>query len=110
MIKLLTGLVVASTLFAATPSFADGNWAANHPRRAEVNDRLANQNQRVDNGVRNGTMTPGQAAQVHREDHAIRNEERTDAAMHGGHITKPEQRQINRQENHVSGQIYRDKH
>ncbi|HEX4421222.1 MAG TPA: hypothetical protein VH165_25080 [Kofleriaceae bacterium] len=110
MIKLLTGLVVTSALFTATPSFADGTWAANHPRRAEVNDRLANQNQRVNNGVRNGTMTPGQASQVHREDHAIRNEERADAAMHGGHITKPEQRQINHQENQVSGQIYRDKH
>jgi len=110
MIKTLSALLTVAVMSIATPSFADGNWDANHPRRAEVNDRLANQNRRVDNGVANGKLTPGQANQIHREDHAIRNEERADAAAHGGHITKPEQRQINRQENHVSRQIHAEKH
>lgn len=97
------------TLSFATPSFADGQWAANHPRRDQVNDRLANQNRRTNAGVRNGQLTPQQAQQIHREDHAIRKEERADAAAHGGHITKGEQRQINRQENTVSRQIHSER-
>ena len=108
MTKSLTALLLV--LGMSAPAFADGTWAANHPRRAEVNGRLANQNRRIDQGVRNGTLTRGQARQLHREDHAIRAEERADAAIHGGHITKGEQRQINRQENQVSRQIYAEKH
>ena len=109
MLKSLA-LALAATFALATPSYADTKWQQNHPRREQVNSRLANQNARVNNGVKNGTLTKGQAAQLHREDHAIRQQERADAAAHGGHITKGEQRQLNREENHVSRQIYREKH
>jgi hypothetical protein len=109
MLKTLA-LALAATFALATPSYADDKWAASHPRREQVNSRLANQNARVNNGVKNGTLSKGQAAQLHREDHAIRQQERADAAMHGGHITKGEQRQLNREENHVSRQIYNEKH
>jgi hypothetical protein len=108
MLKSLA-LALAATFALATPSYADGTWAADHPRREQVNERLANQNRRINNGVRNGTLTKGQATRLHREDRAIRAEERADAALHGGHITKGEQRQLNRQENAVSRQIYREK-
>ena len=108
MTKLLSSVLALS--FLATPALADGRWAANHQRRDHVNDRLANQNLRIDNVVRSGKLSPQQAHQLHREDHAIRAEERADAAANGGHITKGEQRQINRQENQVSRQIYAEKH
>ena len=109
MLKSLA-LALAATFALAAPSYADTKWQQNHPRREQVNSRLANQNARINNGVKNGTLTKGQAAQLHREDHAIRQQERADAAAHGGHITKGEQRQLNREENHVSRQIYREKH
>jgi hypothetical protein len=102
-------LFTLAMLTIATPSFADGNWDANHPRREQVNDRLANQNRRIDNGVKSGKLSPQQAQQLHRQDHAIRTQERADAA-HGGHITKPEQRQINHEQNQTSRQIHSEKH
>ena len=110
MTKLLSAALAAATLFVASPSFADSRWEQTHPRRDQVNDRLENQNRRIHQGERTGKLTPQQARQLHREDHAIRSEERTDASLHGGHITKGEQRTINRQENQVSRQIYREKH
>nr|HEX4315070.1 hypothetical protein [Kofleriaceae bacterium] len=97
---LITALTVAAPVAMASP------WSAFHPRRAEVNDRLANQNARVDAGVRDGQLTRGQAAQLHREDHAIRNQERGMAARDGGHITAHDQRVLNHEENQVSGQIH----
>jgi hypothetical protein len=103
-------LFTLAMLTIATPSFADGNWDANHPRREQVNDRLANQNRRIDNGVKSGKLSPQQAQQLHRQDHAIRTQERADAAAHGGHITKPEQRQINHEQNQTSRQIHNEKH
>jgi hypothetical protein len=109
MMKTIRFLIAASTLYIATPSHADPAWDAAHPRRAEVNSRLANQNHRINQGVADHQLTNSQARQLHREDHAIRAEERADAATHGGHITKAEQHQINRQENRVSRQIHNER-
>jgi hypothetical protein len=95
-------------VFAQTPAAAaDGQWAKTHPRRDQVNDRLANQNRRIKNEVKEGEMSKGQAAKLHQQDHRIRQEERTMASTNGGHITKTEQRALNQQENHVSREIGR---
>jgi hypothetical protein len=97
-------LLVAFVSTSATAVFA-GDWAANHPRREQVNDRLQNQNRRINKEVRNGEITKGQAQQLHQEDHAIRQEERAMSSMNNGHITRTEQKALNQQENAVSRQI-----
>ena len=89
---------------------AANQWKNNHPRRAQVNRRLNRQNRRINQGVKKGTLTKGQAAQLHKEDHQIRQEERDMAAQNGGHITKQEQKTLNQQENAASKQIYDEKH
>jgi len=96
-------LVVGS----ASSAFAESYWDQTHPRRDEVNDRLRNQDHRINQKVREGEISRGQARQLHREDHAIRNQERRMAARDGGHITAHDQRVLNREENHVSRQIGR---
>jgi hypothetical protein len=95
----------ASCAAVAQAAGADANWNKTHPRRAEVNGRLANQNRRINNEVRQGEITKGQAAQLHRQDRQIRKEERAMASTNGGHITKTEQRALNQQENQVSREI-----
>ena len=94
---------------AATGASAQG-FDQTHPRRAEVNSRLANQNARIRQGVASDRLNRFQARQLHRDDRAIRGEERADAAVNGGHITRGEQRQINRQETRNSRAIYGEKH
>jgi hypothetical protein len=105
--KILALVGIVGTLATVMSSANAQTWDQTHPRRAEVNGRLANQNGRIDNKVANGQMSPGQAAQLHHEDHQIRQEERDMASQNGGHITKGEQRTLNAQENHVSRQISR---
>jgi hypothetical protein len=102
-----TVLLLASTLLGTSigTACAQSNWAQNHPRREQVNDRLANQNRRINQEVREGEITKGQARQLHQEDHAIRQEERGMAKLNGGHITPAEQKALNQQENAVSRQI-----
>jgi hypothetical protein len=91
---------------SATPAASKpANFDKTHPRRAQVNSRLNNQNARVDNKVDNGKMSKAEAGKIHKEDHNIRKEEKADAAANNGHITKAEQKHINHQENHVSKQI-----
>jgi hypothetical protein len=104
--RILSLAVVAAALTGlASTSFAQTQWDKDHPRRAEVNGRLANQNRRIDQERKSGQINKAQAHQLHREDHAIRQEERTMASTNGGHVTKAEQKSLNQQENQVSSQI-----
>jgi hypothetical protein len=105
---LVAGLLNAAMLAGA--AFGGEPWKLNHPRRAEVNQRLHNQDQRVKEGLKSGKLSQAEAQTLHQEDRQIRNEERADAAEHGSHITKAEQRQLNRQENAASKQIFQEKH
>ena len=105
-VKFLAATAASVLLVSASVSaFADDTWAQNHPRRAEVNSRLANQNRRIHKEVKEGEMSKSQAAALHKDDHAIRQEERDMASQNGGHITKGEKRVLNQQENGVSQQI-----
>lgn len=101
--KLLTATVIAAAL--AGTAGADTAWQKTHPRREQVNNRLANQNARIHRDVKNGTLTRSQAAALHQQDHQIRQEERDMASQNGGHITRSEQKVLNQQENGVSREI-----
>ena len=108
MNKIIAALMVG--LFAVSVNaFADvgtkGDFAKNHPRRAQVNHRLNNQNKRIHNEVKEGEMSKTQAAGLHKQDHQIRQEERSMASQNNGHITKQEQKTLNQQENGVSKEI-----
>jgi hypothetical protein len=99
-------LAIATTATLAQGASAPaGEWKKEHPRRAEVNARLAHQDQRINKERKEGEITKGQAGKLHREDRQIRREERDMASQNGGHITKAEQKVLNQQENQVSKEI-----
>jgi uncharacterized protein HemX len=101
-------LIIVAALGAsavAAPAMAATKWERSHPRRDQVNDRLARQNVRIHKEVKEGDLTKTQAASLHQQDHQIRQEERDMASQDGGHITKSEQKVLNQQENGVSRQI-----
>jgi len=104
--KISTTIVALSLAagFAASAS-AETHWQKVHPRRTEVNDRIALQHARVNEKVDSGKMTAAQGQQIKQEDHQVRQEERDMASQNGGHITKQEQRTLNQQENSISNQI-----
>lgn len=103
--RLSFAAVLVSLAGLAGTASADTAWQKNHPRREQVNNRLANQNKRINQDVKNGTLSKAQAAQLHHEDRQVRQEERDMASQNGGHITKAEQKVLNGQENNLSGQI-----
>ncbi|RDK07486.1 hypothetical protein [Cupriavidus lacunae] len=109
--KILGGVAIAvfaaSLASAAIANDKDTRWERNHPRREQVNERLANQNRRINHELKEGEISKAQAARLHQEDHQIRREERMMASQNGSHITRQEQRTLNQQENAVSHQIGR---
>jgi hypothetical protein len=86
---------------------ADTAWERNHPRREEVNNRLKNQDRRINMERREGEISWRQARYMHSEDNAIRHQERFDAHFNHGHLTRAQQRALNQDENGVSRQIGR---
>lgn len=92
-VALATVLSLAGAAAHAQPqagaSAAAGEWAKSHPRRAEVNTRLANQNKRIKEKVSEGEMSLGKADRLRREDRQIR--QRSAPWPHRTGVTSPRQ-------------------
>jgi hypothetical protein len=74
------------------------------------NQREAQQDQRIANGLRSGQMTSGEAARADRTQAHIDQQVHNDRTANGGKLTNPERQQVNREQNHASQQIYNEKH
>lgn len=74
------------------------------------NEREANQDQRIANGLRSGQMTSGEAAHAERTQSNIDQQVHNDRAANGGKLTGQERQQINGEQNAASRQIYNEKH
>jgi len=105
--SVLLTIVSACVAAVATPVFAESAWDRNHPRRDQVNDRIARQERRITQERREGEITRAQAHAMRLQERGIRAEERADARLHGGHITRVEQAQLNRDLNAVGREIPR---
>jgi|SRR5580704_9186290 hypothetical protein len=81
-----------------------------HPRVNQVDQRQANQQERIGQGLQSGSLTAGEAQHLEKNEAKIQQQKNADMAAHGGHLTKSEQNQINREQNAQSRQIYKDKH
>ncbi len=107
------GLMIAGSASAQTSTTTSGAGPGvvdpGHPRVNEVNAREENQQQRIGNGVKNGTLTPQQTSNLEKREAHVQNREQKDMAKNNGHLTKAEQNGINRQQNRISKSIAKDK-
>jgi hypothetical protein len=76
----------------------------------EVQNRIDNQNARINQGVRNGSLTYGEYHRLDSGADRIQYERNRDLRANGGRLTTAEYRNLNRQENNLSDRIYFDKH
>ena len=102
------GLVCAALV--SMHSMAQTAPVPDHPRENEVNQRLDNQQSRINQGLAKGTMTGQQAARDEKHDANIAQREAVDESKHNGHITKAEQNRLNKSENKNSKRIRKQKH
>jgi hypothetical protein len=79
-------------------------------QNTRIHTRKKNQQERIEKGVENGSLTNKEAARIEHHEHQINKEVRHERAENGGHLTKSEKKQVNRQQNRVSRQIYKQKH
>ena len=106
---MFTGVAAAQTT-NNTSGAGPGVVDPGHPRVNQVNGREQNQQNRIGNGLKNGTLNSKQATNLEKRETAVQNREKKDMAANNGHLTKAEQKGINRQQNRISKSIYQDKH
>ena len=100
----------------AVPARGFGNQSAANPARDgfghanEVNARQGNQQQRINQGVNSGQLTPGETRNVENRDSSIQRQAASDRAANGGNLTNNQRQQINQRQNNVSNSINQDKH
>ncbi|UWZ86107.1 hypothetical protein [Occallatibacter riparius] len=99
----LTTIAMAAALLV-TPALMNAQSSR------EINQRKVNQQDRIAQGVRSGQLTPRETAHVERQERGINREEHAMRRADGGHLTQHDRTVLNRQQNHVSRNIYRDKH
>ena len=105
---MFTGIAFAQT--TSTSGAGPGVVDPGHPRVNQVNSRETRQQNRIANGVKNGSLSPKQTANLEKREASVQSREQKDMAAHNGHLTKAEQNGINRQQNRISKSVYKDKH
>jgi Ni/Co efflux regulator RcnB len=100
MKTMLLALAVTGMMLGVAAQAQDG----------EIQQRKENQQQRIANGVANGSLTPHETANLENKEAGLNREIRHDRRQNGGNLTNNEKAQVNRQQNRLSRNIYRDKH
>ena len=73
-----------------------------------IDQRQANQERRIDQGIQSGQLTEREADRLQRQQDHIQNME--NKALADGNLSKGERRRIRRAQNRASRQIWRQKH
>lgn len=106
---LFASLTLAIALASGIATAEETVAAPAQPRVNEVEQRLENQQQRIDNGVAAGEINAKQAAHDEAVNKRVAKQLSAAEAKHNGHITKREQRRLNRELNHNSHHIARQR-
>ena len=77
---------------------------------SEVGRRAENQQDRIAQGVASGKLSAGQTARLEKHEAGLNREVAADRKANGGRLTGAEKVHVNKQQNHLSRQIYNDKH
>ena len=100
MKKMFLNFIAAGLLLSTVATAEEGR----------IQQRKENQQQRIGEGVENGSLTPKETAHLEHQQARLNHEIRADRKANGGNLTNNEKRQINRQQNRLSRNIYRQKH
>lgn len=74
-----------------------------------IQNRIERQERRIDNGVKNGSLSPSEASRLNRQVERLESARNRDARS-GGKLTQAEKNRLNRRLNHTSRSIYNHKH
>lgn len=98
--------------FAAAAALAQTTTTTTPPAVTgkTIQQRKANQQKRVGEGLENGSLTAGEAAKVEKKEKGLNAEERDMREDNSGKLTAADKAKLTRQQNRLSNDIYKQKH
>ena len=108
--KAMNAVLTGAALFVlSAPAIFAQSATTNDPPQT-IQQRKENQQDRIGQGVQSGQLTAGETKNLETKEAGINKEEHTMRSEDDGHLTAADRSKINNQQNHVSNQIYDDKH
>ena len=108
---------LAAGAFLVGSAWAQSSTPPNDPTRGSTpaenqryQQRRDNQNDRIQQGVKSGNLTPQQGRALHREEKRQQRDIRAMKAKNGGSLNDRQERRVARSMNRQSRRIYRAKH
>jgi hypothetical protein len=108
MRKLTISTLAGSVLLAFTALAAQAQPASAPAATPGVDQRQANQEKRIDNGIAKGSLTKREQHRLNREQNAIDKAE--NKAKSDGTVTKAERKRLHKMQNRASRDIHKQKH
>ncbi len=105
----LNALIAAVAVTLGGAAFAQAPVAPKDPLATpKIDQRQANQEKRIDQGINSGALTPKETARLDHRETKIESDKL--AAKADGKVTRAERRKLRREENRASAAIKRQKH
>ena len=111
IVKFALAAVVAvapAVMFAQTS--VPVNSTVKTVKHEPINERKENQQDRIAQGVKAGTLSPAEAARLEHQEAGINKEERGMRAQDNGKLTAADRKLLQKQQNQESRRIYNTKH
>jgi hypothetical protein len=86
------------------------NASTAHYGSGTAGQRRANQQARIANGIRNGSLKPGEASHLENREQGLNQQIRADRQANGGKLNAQQVKQVNQAQNRASQAIYNKKH
>ncbi len=103
-------VVLAAAMFVASTGLALAQDANGNNPAMSPGNRLENQHDRIENGVKDGKITPKEHRKLARQGRKINRQRKRDLKKDGGKLDNQDRRHLEKEENHRSNEIYNDKH
>lgn len=101
-------IAAAAALLIPIATAQETSTATTTTNKATINERRENQQERIGNGVENGSLTAGEAGRLEHKEAALNKEIHT--MKSDGNFTAAERARVHRQQTALSHQIYNQKH
>jgi len=101
---------IASAVTVLALSLATGFAQTDGQPAPTIQQRKYDQQQRIANGIDNGSLTAGETKRLERGEANLNREEGAMRAADNGKLTAADRATLNRQQNGLSARIYADKH
>jgi hypothetical protein len=107
---ILSGAALIAFCVPAAFAQSTSGGAADTDKPTTIQERKENQQDRIAQGIQSGQLTPGETKNLETKEAGLNKEERNMRAEDDGHLTAADRAKLNNQQNHLSNQIYKDKH